>query len=196
MFGILSSLPGALSQSFCSEQVGEYSKVKNSIAVKVLPNCTLVLDDLDGLHSLDMSDPSNPTQLGILTGATGNAFDTSKTDAFIIDWSDLKVVHFADPKNLTLRKKYENIEGRGIKILGNESYIVGSLYQGGYGLEIDDISNPDSITNLGKYSSLRGSPQSLVVSAKKVVYIAAGIQGQVIIDGKNSANPVFKSEFV
>jgi hypothetical protein len=144
--------------------------------VAVAGGYAYVADAWEGLRVVDVSTPSNPTEVGFYDtpgwGAAGVA--VAGGYAYVADRnSGLRVVDVSNPSNPTEVGFYDTPgDAWGVAVAGGYAYIAD-----GNSLRVVGVSNPSNPTEAGFYDTPAGG----VAVAGHYVYVAAGDGGLVIL---------------
>jgi hypothetical protein len=163
--------------------------------IAVLDDYIYVADSL-GIHILDTSNPTAPTEVGFFDtwGACADSNDKCAAESVVVVGSyayvaaaesGLRVLNISDPGNPVEIGHYDT-PGYAIDITVSGSYAY--LAAGDNGLRIINISNPSAPTEIGFYKASWWEARAVAV-ADRYAYIAAGYAGLRIIDVLNPAVP-------
>jgi len=169
-------------------EVGEvYDGTGNARGIFVSGNYAYVADNTDGLEIIDISDPTNPVEVGQVVD-TGNAYSVfvSGNYAYVADNTDgLEIIDISDPTNpVEVGQVVDTGSARGVFVSGNYAYVVDNTD----GLEIIDISDPLNPVEVGSVDD-GGNAVGVFVSGN-YAYVADSGDGLEIIDISDPTNPV------
>ena len=147
---------------------------------------------VQGLSIFDVSDPSNPEEIGFIhtTGAARGVV-VSGVYTYVADGSNgLVIVNISDPVNPTIKGHYDTVSSaQGVTVSGGYAYVADS----GNGLVIIDISDPENPTEEGHYDTA-GSAYGVAVSGG-YAYVADGYKSFVIVDISDPENPTEEGHY-
>lgn len=166
--------------------VGDYA-----YATDAAPSDSLVGSDLGfGFHVIDISDPSNPHEIGFCD-TSGEAFGSCIVGnyAYVANAETrynpgLSVIDISDPTNphqvgfITTSGPYQ------VQVVGNYAYLADGYKSG---LRVIDVSNPANPRQVGSYYTTQYASGIDVVGDR--VYLADGSEGLHIIDVSDPENP-------
>ena len=147
----------------------------------------------DGLHIIDTTDPTNPTQIGLYRRAhLGYSNDVklvdanSKRYALIADYG-VDVVDVTNPANPTLVATIpEDAHTAAIEARGGKLYAYFGTYDGT--CPIYDITDPEHPAKLGQFA-VNGMLVHDLSIENGIAYLNAWDQGFVVVDYSNPAAP-------
>lgn len=165
------------------EPVAQVSGTVRALAVE--GNYVYTVDWNDGLHIINVSDPSNPIETGTLNQT---AYDITVVGnyAYLAQPSGgLSIIDIADPENPI---KVGNIltKAFGVDVVGSYAYVTTGPYDGP--LYVVDISNPANPSEKGA-CSIAGSTVGLKVVGD-FAYVANAYGGLHIVDISNPTFPI------
>lgn len=148
----------------------------------------------DGLHIIDTSDPTNPTQLGLYRRThLGYSSDVKlveangKRYALVADYG-VDVVDVTNPGNPALVATInENAHTDAIEARGGHTYAYFGTYDGT--TPIYDITDPEHPQKLGQYEVTGNLVHDLSVE-NGIAYLNAWDDGFHVVDFTNPASPV------
>lgn len=161
-------------------------KTRNAQGVAVSGNYAYIANGDDGLDIINISNPTNPIEIGHYDTA-GFAWDVTMSGnyAFIAaGYHGLYILDISQPAASTLLARY-NTPGRtlGAAVAGNYVYVA----DGDSGLHIIDISSPASPTVIGSLDTPGEARAVAVVGAH--AYVADGSGGLRVIDISDPTRP-------
>ncbi|WP_371801982.1 LVIVD repeat-containing protein [Candidatus Lokiarchaeum ossiferum] len=158
----------------------------NSIAsISVQGNLAYVAIGNEGLSILDVSTPSNPSQVGKIDGSISDVVVINNT-AYLTDFNEgLKIVNVSDATHPIIMSTL-NLEGQMMDLEISDSIIF--IAAGEKGMHIVNSSVLDSPQLLGSYNSTANA-SSIVVNGESA-YLSNGEQGISFIDISDLSNPV------
>ncbi|MHA1518826.1 MAG: LVIVD repeat-containing protein [Promethearchaeota archaeon] len=146
--------------------------------VIVIGSLAYVVLGFDGLIIIDISDSTNPVELGqFYDGGNAKCVYVSGSYAYLSEGSyGLEIINIADPTNPTkVGDFYDGREARDIYLSGSYAYVA----NWDDGLEIVDISDPTNPALAGLFND-GGCTYDVYVSGS-YVYVADGIDGLEIL---------------
>ena len=155
--------------------------------VHVAGNIAYVIDSSHGFKILDISDTSNPVEVGSYdTGKSSSSVYVSGNYAYVTNYnSGLRVIDisdFSNPQEISVNSTNENMDE--IVISGNYAFTASDHY----GLKIVDISDPTDPSRISELET--GGPiRDIHVSGNRAYVIDWGC-GLRIMDINNRSNPV------
>jgi hypothetical protein len=143
---------------------------------------------------VDISDPSNPVQLGVFghyTGVPDVSVDVMGSRAYFATGNQgLSIVDISDPTHPVARGAYTGLARTSfIQVIGSRAYVAA----GSDGLVILDLSNPDSPTLLGQAYGPQNASYVRVVNA--LAYVADHYNGVQIFDVRDPAAPTLIAKY-
>jgi len=139
-----------------------------------------------GLVVYDISNPTNPTNVGKATVGSAYSYDLALagTKAFVAgDNTGLEIYDVSDPANVvSLSQTNNGVSPLGMTASGNYAYLAGN------GLWIYDVSNPNNPINTGHTTN--GTYATEVAVSGSYAYVAAGDQGLSVFDISNPSTPI------
>ena len=126
---------------------GHYDTAGDANAVHVSGNIAYVVDSSDGLLSINIQDPANPTLLDKIstTGYPKDIFIIGNI-AYVATNLGLELFDITNPKNLTQLGSYALLTGEGENVLVDDH--VAFLAAQTAGIKIIDVSNPKNLTEI------------------------------------------------
>ena len=158
----------------------------NAGNVFVADSLALIADDSWGLRIIDVSDPTDPQEIGHYN-TPGRAFGVCAEDSFayVADWIyDLRVIDISDPSN-PQEISYCPLPGMCQSVLVSNSYAYVTC--GSAGLRIVDISDPYAPWVTGYYDT-PGLASELYLS-DTIAYLADGEADLRIINVSDPSSP-------
>jgi hypothetical protein len=155
--------------------------------VAVAGNYAYVADGESGLRVIDVSDPTDPSEVGFYD-THGSAGDVAVVGdyAYVADGSfGLWVFDISDPTSPT-EVGFYNTPGSASDVAVSGDYAYVADYGGG--LRVVDVSNPASPSEVG-YSNPWGVYAEAVAMAEGFAYVAAGSYGLRVIDVSDPSTP-------
>ena len=156
--------------------MGFYNTPGSAWGVAVAGGYAYVADGGSGLRVVDVSTPSNPTEVGFYDtpgGAEGVAVAAGY--AYVADGYGLRVVDVSDPTNPTEVGFYDTPgSAHGVAVAGGYAYVTD--WQG---LRVVDVSTPSDPTEVGFYDT-PGWAEGVAV-AGGYAYVADGSGGLLIL---------------
>ncbi|MBN1888095.1 MAG: carboxypeptidase regulatory-like domain-containing protein [Thermoflexales bacterium] len=141
----------------------------------------------DGLHVVDLSDPTRPRQMGFysLPGHEARAVVVSDTVAYVAGGqSGLRLIDVTDAYDPAELGFYDTPGyAQGVAVSGTHAYVA----DGDAGLRVLDVSDPASPTELGSHAT-PGLAQGVAVSGT-YAYVADGGSGLRVLDVSNPISP-------
>lgn len=173
----------SLSGAPCLAEIGHFYDGATASAVVVQWPYCYVADNNDGLEILDVSAPSDPYEVGQVSGI-GQIYDVAVQGsyAYIAGYSGFRVVDVHDPASPTVvhHNDLSRIEGA-VSVAGNFAYVTRDTA----GVDIYDISTPTAPVVVGNFMA----PSSYACDVKAVGNIAYLAYGQYGFTAANIAEP-------
>ncbi|KPL06687.1 hypothetical protein AMJ86_07515 [bacterium SM23_57] len=146
-----------------------------------------------GLRILDMSNPSNPIELGYYnTPESATSVCLQGSYAYVADWwGDLRVIDVSNPSHPSELTWVE--AGNTICDVACDDNYVYSLDRYG-GLKVIDTSNPNQPEIIGHYQALTYNYRDLTLQGD-YIYVLNGSLGLAIVDISNPYHPSEMSVF-
>ncbi|NHJ40585.1 MAG: hypothetical protein FK731_11180 [Asgard group archaeon] len=141
-------LPVSATGTYIIEEEGQfYDDSGEAIGLFVSGNYVYVADGIDGLEIIDITDPSNPTEVGNYYNDSGEALEVfvSGNYAFVADKEDgLEIIDISTPSSPTKIGAYSDGEDvLCVAVSGNYAYIGDTE-----GVKVIDVSTPSSPTKV------------------------------------------------
>lgn len=163
----------------------------NNVAVK--DTIAYVADGTLGVLVIDISDPANPTQIGVYGNRYAYDIVVSGNYAYVLTYFDngLAIIDISN-SSMPFEAGFMNLPGipQGIFLSGNYVYVA----DGSSGLRIIDISDPTNPTEAGFYDD-NFNANGVSVSGN-YAYVADVMDGLTIIDISDPVNPVETGSYV
>jgi hypothetical protein len=160
--------------------------------VEISGDYAYVVAGSDGLHAVDISDPTSPWVAGGYD-TPGYAFSVAIVGdyAYVADYtSGLQVVDIADPASPALAATYDTPGyAYGVAISGDHAFVADYAS----GLRVVDISDPTNPTYAGTYNTTGYSYD--VEIAGDYAYVADYSSGLQVIDISDPANPTLAGTY-
>jgi len=168
------------------ELVGEFKDLGRTFDVAISGDNAFVSDSY-GLRVIDISDYSNPTQIGFYeVQASGDSRSVAIAGDYVYvanEYSGLHVINISDPTNPTEIGHYETPGvSYDVAISGDCAFVAD--YSGG--LRVIDISDPTNPTEIGHYDTFL-LPIGIAISGN-YAYIACCRDGLQVVDISNPEN--------
>ncbi len=141
------------------EEISQIDTGGGAWDITISDNYAYVCDALDnspgGLVIVDISDPTNPIQIGSYFDS-GSPHEVTVRDniAYVADFTDgLEILNVSDPSNPVEIGSYtiENMYTTSIKVFGDYAY-VGDIHHGLFKLDINNLSDPVEVGRIPFYS--------------------------------------------
>ncbi len=171
-------------------RTGTYPTQGQAEGVHVVFPYAYIADGNNGLHIVDVSDPSNPTFVGAVdTPGYANAVYVTGDYAYIADGSNgLQVVNVSDPAHPQLAGSFKTSSAaNGVYAAGSYAYIA----NGGTGLTVIDVSNPASPTLVGTKDT-SGNTLNVYVN-NNYVYVTDDDNGLLVLQSLSIVPPTVPS---
>ena len=181
--------------------VGRSSPLPSTVlGLAVAGDYVYVADGISGLLVLDVSDPTNPHEVGSCdTPGVANEVVVSGSYAYVADaWGGLRVMDISNPSAPRGVGAYtSNINIWGIAVSGGYAYVAdnvsineGNTWHNEAVLRVIDVSNPTAPDLVGsyEYTDRRGFAGGVAVSGTHV-YLAVGNPGVVVVDVSDPTRP-------
>ena len=171
-------------------EVGLIDEIGSPHDVFVNGNIAYIADSFNGLRVIDVSDPTNPQQVGSYTPtgsrrAQGVYF--SDPYLYVADGLGLLILDVSDP-TAPQELGFYHPPGFSVKVHPVDGYAYVADREGG--LRIANVSDPSNPTHVSNYFKA-GSVQVLdVVVSGSYAYVAMGGLGLRIVDISDPANPM------
>jgi hypothetical protein len=155
--------------------------------VVLVDHYALVTDGPNGVHVIDVADPTQPTRVGGLSSSNAQYLAVSGNLGYVADGAaglaifDLTVITNPVPAGSLLLPGTANQ----VMVAGNLAYVADGK---GGGLRIVDVTDRNHPLEVGAYVT-PGDALSVVVS-NNYAYVADGTEGVQVIDVHTSAHPV------
>jgi len=147
-----------------------------------------------GLAILDVSDTTNPRELGrLVTGGYTYRVAVSGKYAYAAAVTvGLHIIDVSDPTNPQRRGTYipKMDSAYGVAVAGNYAYVLA----GNGGVEVIDVSDPATPRLLGQHLEFRGYAMDIAI-AGNLAYVADGNAGLTIIDTLDIADIRFVGRY-
>lgn len=164
-----------------------------TVGVAVSGNYAYLADGQFGLRIYDISNPSNPINVGNYTNNYADGFNSPNSTAvaisgnyaYLASWIDgLRIFDISNPSSPT-NVAHIGITTEFVTVSGNNAYIGNN--NSNVGLEIYDISNPINPIFIKGMPGL--SPNNVTISGN-YAYVADDDLGLIVYDISNPANPI------
>ncbi len=158
------------------QKVGSFYTGGNAKGIYVSSNYAYVASDWNGLHIIDVSNPSNPREVSYYDVEASDVY-VSWTYAYVADYYvGLRIIDVSDPANLQEVSYYDTGDStRSVTFKGSYAYIT-DLNRG---LRIIDVSDPFKPQEVGYYDT-EGYANGVFVSGN-YVYVANRYDGIYIL---------------
>ncbi|WP_417375975.1 Calx-beta domain-containing protein [Gimesia maris] len=167
------------------DQLNPTISPNSSNNVQVVGNIAYVANGSYGLQILDISDPTNISQLGFFY-SSGNAYDVQVEGniAYVANGlSGLLILDVSDPDNIFELGVFDTPDyARSVQVVGNIAYVA----EDGSGLRILDISDPANISPIKLFNTPGEAYDVQVVGDR--AYVADGSSGLSILDISDPIN--------
>ncbi|MBN2007430.1 MAG: DUF11 domain-containing protein [Anaerolineae bacterium] len=185
---------------------GFYDTPGDAMSVAVSGNYAYVADGMGGLRILDISNPSQPTEVS--TVVPPDPMTRSTKDVIIVDHrafvaessQGLHILDISDPANPVSLGRYADRTVEGVAVAGNYAYLgcsVNPLTEAG--LAVVDISNPAAPQEVGFYRT--GIHSDRIHVRENYAYLAttssypANVKSLRIVNITNPATPTLSGTF-
>ncbi len=171
--------------------VGNFNDGGYPMNVIIRDNYAYIAEWNEGLEILDISDPTNPTEVGQINAGVAVNLDIAD-NCIILATSNrgLQFVNISTPSNPTILTQYnENGTYYDVKIKGDYAYAL-EYYKGLEIIDISDLAHPSVVGtyyggNFGFGLDIDGN----------YAYLANGLAGLIIVDISNPSQPTKVGEF-
>ncbi|WP_154898260.1 Calx-beta domain-containing protein [Gimesia maris] len=154
-------------------------------SVQVVGDTAYVADNTSGLRILDISDPSNISELGSFdTFGYAVGVQVVGDTAYIADYSSgLRVLDISDPANISELGSFDTPGiARSVQVVGDTAYVADNTS----GLRVLDISDPSNISELGSFDTPSYAAGVQVVGG--TAYVADDSSGLRVLDISDPSN--------
>jgi hypothetical protein len=155
----------------------------NSLGGDVDGNVACLAATDSGLYVIDVSDPTNPVEVGhLFTPSYATTVDVVGHYAYMADNYGLRVIDISDPAHPTQVSSYRTASGAvGVTVVGNHAYVA-AWTSGLYVMDVTDPAHPVKVGHCDTDSA------RVVTIAGNYAYVAD--QGETrIIDISDPTNP-------
>jgi hypothetical protein len=157
---------------------------ENGVALAVSAPYAYVAVEADGMYIVDVSQPTNPTTVGIFPGAYAKDVATSGTRAYVADQDfGLRIVDVSNPAAPVLRGSTAMAGPFGIAVSGNFAYCADN----DSGFTVVNVTNPTVPFIVGRYRALQSTRHVEVQGI--FAFLADDDSGPVILDVSDPAQP-------
>ena len=139
----------------------------------------------NGFQIISVHTPHYPLTVGSCELMNGHGVAVSSNYAFVGDMGYLRVIDISSPAHPALRRSYPLSAGRVNDIAKNDHFLY--VAAGTAGLQIYDISNPESLTVVGSYNT-PGNANGVVINGN-YAGLTDGTSGLRVIEISNPAAP-------
>lgn len=165
-------------------KVGSYSTMNTVFSVTIVGNIAYIANGEGGLRLIDISDLTLPTELSSqnIGGSAQNAA-VDGSIAYVADDQALRIVDVSNPASPVELGSIPSLAWS-VEIVGHFAYVTG----GGGGLQIIDVTNPETPTKIVDYG--RWQDPSLGVVVKENIAYVIGEDGRLrLFDVSNPGSP-------
>jgi len=177
------------------EIIGRYQTPGWAGSVAVNENTAYVAERDNGLHLIDITNPTTPAELSFYsTPVDAEDIVVAGNVAFVTYNNALHLIDVTNPASPAGLGAYATAgQPNSIEVVGNIAYVANGLG----GLRIFDIVNPTDPISVGAYQKQGRRPEQATDVAINGAYafVAYGSAGLVIVDISNPANPSEISSF-
>lgn len=184
-----------VSDSAAPVLLGSYDTHRYAYDVAVKGSYAYVAANMDGLITVDMSNPNAPAI--VATNKSYNAYRLDIVDnRLFAAGSRLVVFDLSNPAapSLVQGTYFSSSTIRDVKVSGNYAYCADSSASSTYRLRIVDVSNPGSPRHVGGYNT-GGQAWGIDVQGTNA-YLACGTNGMLIFNVSNPSNPVLRAAYL
>jgi len=138
------------------------------------------------LYAIDISDPANPQVVGADTtpaSASPRGLAVDNTYVYLTDWASLRIVDATVPSQLVPVGRYDI--GGSLTLAGGRAFLA----CGDPNLVVLDVSNPETIQELGRWTGV-GYSLSVAVSGNYACIGTEDNNGLAVVDVSNPVNSV------
>ena len=164
----------------------------------VKANCVEAINDYayftskSGLYVVDISNPSNPQNLGMVNGTNNYILENLDADNYILAVAahedGVFLYDISNPQNLQLRSTIGANNAWGVRVRDGYAYIADELIVKIY--DISNITNPVFVTQVETSNAVKD-----IALAQNFMYVAIGSDGVDIYDISNLLNPMFLDNY-
>jgi hypothetical protein len=157
---------------------------ENGVALALAAPYAYVAVEADGLYIVDVSQPGNPTTVGIFPGAYAKDVAVVGNLAYVADQDyGLRIVDVSDAAAPVLRGSAATDGPFGVAVAGHYAYCADN----DSGFVVVDVTNPTAPFVVGRYRALQSTRQVAVQG--NYAFLDDHEAGPVILDVSNPAYP-------
>jgi len=173
-------------------EIGAYPASTGSYFDKVLVyNSYAYVRTPNGIKSINISDPTSPTEGGFYTLSYVNNIVAKDGYLYSADDNGLTVLDISDPTNISLAGTFAMPEyPTDLKIQGNNVFLAG----GTRGLRVLNVSDPTNITEIGTYDDDNEYYEYIQIQ-ENYAYIIDGDFGLKIFNISTPTNPTLAGTY-